>query len=78
MCYRKDLFQQAGLPADREQVGQLWPTWDQYLDVARQYKTATGKPFVDSPASIFSSSVYQGDEAYNDETATRSPRRAPG
>ena len=31
MCYRKDLFQKAGLPTDREQVGALWPTWDAYL-----------------------------------------------
>jgi cellobiose transport system substrate-binding protein len=78
MCYRKDLFGQAGLPTDREQVGQLWSSWDQYLDVARQYKTATGKPFLDSPASVFSSSVYQGDEAYNDEDGNPIPEDSSG
>jgi cellobiose transport system substrate-binding protein len=67
MCYRTDLFQQAGLPTDRAQVGQLWTNWDDYLDVARQYQTATGKPFLDSPASIFSSAVYQGEHAYDDD-----------
>jgi cellobiose transport system substrate-binding protein len=28
MCYRKDLFEKAGLPTDREEVGKLWPDWD--------------------------------------------------
>src|SRR5262249_15925185 len=27
MCYRTDLFQQAGLPTDRDSVSKLWPTW---------------------------------------------------
>ncbi|KQS68738.1 ABC transporter substrate-binding protein [Modestobacter sp. Leaf380] len=82
MCYRTDLFAQAGLPTDREQVGQLWSTWDDYLDVARQYQAAPGTPagsaFVDSPASIFSSSVYQGDLAYNDEEGNPIPGDSDG
>jgi cellobiose transport system substrate-binding protein len=78
MCFRKDLFGQAGLPTDREQVGQLWTDWDQYLDVARQYRATTGKPFVDSPASIFSSSVYQGETAYNDEDGNPIPGESDG
>ncbi|MGY5882528.1 extracellular solute-binding protein [Modestobacter lacusdianchii] len=78
MCYRKDLFQQAGLPTERAEVGQLWPTWDAYLDVARDYKTSTGNPILDSPASIFSSSVYQDDEAYNDEDGNPIPEESSG
>ncbi|MGY1751191.1 ABC transporter substrate-binding protein [Modestobacter sp. SYSU DS0511] len=82
MCYRKDLFQQAGLPSEREEVGALWTSWDDYLDVARQYQAAPGKPagsaFVDSPASIFSSSVYQGDVAYNDEDGNPIPEESDG
>lgn len=82
MCYRKDLFQQAGLPTDREAVGALWSDWDQYLDVARQYMAAPGTPagsaFVDSPASIFSSSVYQGEQAYNDEDGNPVPEESDG
>ena len=31
MCYRKDLFEKAGLPTDRVEVGKLWPTWDDYI-----------------------------------------------
>ena len=82
MCYRKDLFQQAGLPTDRAEVGALWADWDQYLDTARQYMASPAKPagaaFVDSPASIFSSSVYQGELAYNDEDGNPIPEESDG
>ena len=39
MCYRKDLFQQAGLPTDRAQVGQLWTTLGRLPQRGPQYKT---------------------------------------
>jgi cellobiose transport system substrate-binding protein len=82
MCYRKDLFQQAGLPTERAEVGNLWPDWDSYLEVGRQYSAAPGKQagsaWVDSPASIFSSSVYQGEEAYNDEEGNPIPEESDG
>jgi cellobiose transport system substrate-binding protein len=42
VCYRKDLFEKAGLPTDREAVAQLLGTWDDYF--------ATGKKFIDSAA----------------------------
>jgi len=82
MCFRKDLFEQAGLPTDRTELGQLWSTWDDYLDVARQYQASPTKPanstFVDSPASIFSSSVYQGETAYNDADGQPIPAESSG
>ncbi|WP_116452332.1 ABC transporter substrate-binding protein [Blastococcus litoris] len=82
MCYRKDLFEQAGLPTDREQVGDLWPDWESYLDAGRQYAAAPGKQadsaWVDSPASVFSSSVYQGELAYNDEDGNPIPGESDG
>ncbi len=37
MCYRRDLFEKAGLPSDREEVAKLWPTWDDFI--------ATGEKF---------------------------------
>ncbi len=38
MCYRTDLFEQAGLPTDREELAKKWATWDGYLDLGKQYK----------------------------------------
>ena len=40
MCYRRDLFQAAGLPADRDAVSALWPTWDKFIETAQKYRTA--------------------------------------
>lgn len=39
MCYRTDLFKKAGLPTDREKVGALWPTWEEYLATGRSSRT---------------------------------------
>jgi cellobiose transport system substrate-binding protein len=71
LCFRKDLFQQAGLPTDRAQLGQLWSDWDGFIEVGKQYAASPTRPadsaFLDSVSSIFSAAVRQGDQAYNDE-----------
>ncbi|MGX7672463.1 ABC transporter substrate-binding protein [Plantactinospora sp. DSM 117369] len=67
IAYRKDLFQAAGLPTDRDQVSKLWPNWDAFTEVGKQYVQATGKPFLDNtPTSIFFQAVNQGTERYYD------------
>jgi cellobiose transport system substrate-binding protein len=55
ICYRKDLFQKAGLPTDREEVGKLWAgSWDKFVDVGKQYKAKAGTSttFLDSPGGL--------------------------
>lgn len=42
ICYRKDLFEKAGLPSDRESVAKALSTWDDYF--------AEGQKFMDSAA----------------------------
>lgn len=37
MCYRKDLFEAAGLPAEREAVAAAWSDWDGFKTVAQQF-----------------------------------------
>ncbi|HEX4686061.1 MAG TPA: extracellular solute-binding protein [Nocardioides sp.] len=68
ICYRRDLLKQAGLPSDPATLAQKWSTWDDFIDFGKQYEASSSKPagshFVDSAASIFSTAVYQGDEAY--------------
>lgn len=44
MCYRTDLFAQAGLPTNRDEVAALWPTWEDYV--------ATGTRFTDAVPSV--------------------------
>jgi cellobiose transport system substrate-binding protein len=68
ICYRRDLLKQAGLPSDPKTLATKWTTWDDFIDFGKQYEASSTKPsgskFVDSAASIFSTAVYQGDEAY--------------
>ena len=67
ICYRSDLLEQAGYSADPAELAKRWTTWDDFIDFGKEYKAKTDKAFVDSAASIFSTAVYQGDEAYSDD-----------
>ncbi|SCF38801.1 ABC transporter substrate-binding protein [Micromonospora mirobrigensis] len=54
VCYRSDLFKAAGLPTDREQVGALWPTWDQFIAAGQKFAAADKKhKFVDSATNFY-------------------------
>jgi cellobiose transport system substrate-binding protein len=65
ICYRSDLLDAAGLDSSPDAVANDWSTWDDFIKYGKDYTAKTGKPFVDSAASIFSTAVYQGDEAYD-------------
>jgi len=82
ICYRKDLFQQAGLPADRAEVGKLFTDWNSFIAAGKQYEASTTKAanshFLDSAASIFSAAVYQGDTAYDDAKGNPIPEKSDG
>lgn len=54
MCYRSDLFGEAGLPTDREEVSALWPTWDEFIATGEKYVAGSGgKKFVDAATNIY-------------------------
>jgi cellobiose transport system substrate-binding protein len=40
ICYRADLFEQAGLPTDREEVAALMGTWEDYFATGEQFVAA--------------------------------------
>ncbi|GAB3205369.1 ABC transporter substrate-binding protein [Marinactinospora endophytica] len=54
MCFNIDLFEEAGLPTDREEVAELWPTWDDFIE--------TGADFVSTITPYFSVLTVQGGE----------------
>lgn len=68
MCYRTDLFKQAGLPTDRTQLAEKWATWDGYLALGKQYKAkAPAKSaWLDSVGSLYSIMIGQQKERYYD------------
>ena len=82
MCYRKDLFQKAGLPTDRNELGKAWSSWDGFIALGKQYEASAtkqqGSKFLDSAASIFSSAVYQGQFAYDDAKGNPIPESSDG
>jgi cellobiose transport system substrate-binding protein len=59
LCYRRDLFERAGLPTDREAVGRLWQSWPQFVQVARRYTRTTGKPFLDNVSGLYQTVLMQ-------------------
>lgn len=66
MCYRKDLFQQAGLPTERDAVSQRIGTWEEYVALGRQFK-ASGKAkaaWLDSATSLMQPYVMQNSETF--------------
>jgi len=67
VCYRRDLFQAANLPVDRDAVSKLWPTWDAFIETGVKYRTATGKGMVDSVTTAASAVMFQvgGDIFYD-------------
>ncbi|MPZ94838.1 MAG: extracellular solute-binding protein, partial [Propionibacteriales bacterium] len=70
MCYRRDLFEQAGLPTEREEVGALWPTWEDYIETGKKFAAGIGDEkvhFVDSATNTYNSILMQsGDHTYFD------------
>jgi cellobiose transport system substrate-binding protein len=64
MCYRRDLFQAAGLPYERDEVSAAWPTWDEFIEVGREYRAATGKSFVDNATNLFDPILRQQEVGY--------------
>ncbi|SER68073.1 extracellular solute-binding protein [Streptomyces qinglanensis] len=60
VCYRKDLFAKAGLPTDREKVGELWQgDWSKYVDAGERYMKSApeGTAFMDGAAGLYNGAV---------------------
>ncbi|MFD4934213.1 ABC transporter substrate-binding protein [Streptomyces virginiae] len=70
ICYRKDLFEAAGLPSDRAAVGALWAgDWNKYLEVGRTYKAKAGegKAFVDSASGVMAAVTGSSAQRFYDD-----------
>lgn len=53
ICYRADLFEKAGLPADRKQVASMLSTWDDYFATGEKFaKAMPGVSWYDASGSI--------------------------
>lgn len=73
MYYRRDVFEQAGLPTDPEAVGELVATWDAYLEVCKTIKDETGQDcFAHNKANnfarLYEMALWQQGLGYYNET----------
>nr|WP_245778297.1 ABC transporter substrate-binding protein [Lentzea xinjiangensis] len=69
MCYRKDLFAQAGLPSDPEGVKALFATWDSYFAAGDQFVAKVpGVAWFDSAAQVYNAMHNQLATGYYDES----------
>lgn len=67
MFYRADVFEEAGLPSEPEEVEALISTWDDYNEVAKTILEETGKPMAENPETVFNAKRDQAPEAYFNE-----------
>ncbi|MBQ1090642.1 extracellular solute-binding protein [Streptomyces sp. B93] len=71
ICYRTDLFKEAGLPTDREEVSKLWAgDWSKFVDVGRDYQknAPSGTTFMDSPGGLINAILSSETEKFYDSS----------
>lgn len=63
MCYRTDLFKQAGLPTNRDEVSALWTDWDGYIATGKKFAAAKlpKSAFMDGPRVMYRSVLGQSE-----------------
>ncbi|MDT0396779.1 MULTISPECIES: extracellular solute-binding protein [Streptomyces] len=69
ICYRKDLFEKAGLPTDRAEVGKLWAgDWNKFIEAGEKYKKGAAKDsfFMDSPGGLLNAVLSSEKEKFYD------------
>src|SRR5438105_3286419 len=66
ICYRADLFKQAGLPSDPASLGKMWPTWQSFLTVGKRFQShaPAGVKFIDSGSNLYNAIIGQANPAY--------------
>ncbi|MFD6448310.1 extracellular solute-binding protein [Promicromonospora sp. NPDC060204] len=70
VCYRADLFEEAGLPTDREEVAELLggddATWEDYFAAGRKFVKKSDSAWYDSVGGTFQGMVNQLPAAFED------------
>ncbi|SDG05804.1 cellobiose transport system substrate-binding protein [Lentzea fradiae] len=70
ICYRRDMLEAAGLPADRDAVAALWPTWQEFMDTGKKFqeKAPEGVKWFDGGPTVLNAIVGQASVGYYDKT----------
>jgi cellobiose transport system substrate-binding protein len=74
ICYRADLFQEAGLPTERGEVADLLgESWADYFAAGRQFAAQSDVPWFDSAQAIYQGMINQVENAYEAGDGTPIP-----
>lgn len=58
MLYRRDILEKAGFASEPEQVSELWPTWDEYIEMGKKILNNLGTYMIAmGPANINLSNI---------------------
>ncbi|MDX8047137.1 ABC transporter substrate-binding protein [Gracilibacillus sp. S3-1-1] len=64
MAYREDIFEEAGLPTDPEEVAEEIDDWEKYVEAGRQVKEETGKFMINRTSDLYLAILEQSAEQY--------------
>lgn len=67
LYYRQDLFQQAGLPSEPNDVAAKIKNWDDFLAAGKTLKEKTGADILSNPYELYGAIRDQGNELYFDK-----------
>lgn len=77
ICYRQDLFEDAGLPSEPEEVAELLggedATWDDYFAAGEDFVKKSDAAWYDAGTAIYQGMVNQLPAAYENEDGTPKP-----
>ena len=71
ICYRSDLFAEAGLPTDRDEVAEfLGKSWDDYFAAGEKFAAESDVPWYDSAGATWQGMINQVEQPYEKEDGT--------
>ena len=69
LCYRPSLMKKAGLPTEPDKLAAQMKTWDDYINVGKQFQAKIGDPNVhwyDSSSNVFNAILPQSAQGFYD------------
>jgi cellobiose transport system substrate-binding protein len=71
VCYRRDMFEAAGLPTDRAEVATLLEgDWDHYFEVGKQFVAKSDAAWFDSAGATYQGMINQVENPYEEDDGT--------
>lgn len=70
MAYRADIFEEAGLPTDPDEVAEKMGTWEEYIEAGKQLQEETGSFMFNNLSDLYTAILEQGSPQYFEDDGT--------